>query len=232
VTDPNTPQGPVWSPPPAGEPRPTDALPATPVPGAVPPGIPVSPTAAPAARVATNGDAPGHSRAGLLTSVLLAGALVVATAGVAFAVGRVTAPASTTGRGNFSGNGTANGQFPGANGANGGAGFGGAFRGALGNGTVALSGTVTAIDGQTLTLQLASGQTVTIDLSGTTTYHTATTGSAGDVTSGSSVVVQVQTARGGGGSGFQPGASAQPGSSANSAGGLTFSASDVTVVSK
>jgi hypothetical protein len=217
VTDPNLPQGPVWSPPPAAEPRPTDALPATPAAGAPSLALPVTPAPAAPGTTPVSGAVHSRSRSGLLTTLLLAGALVVATAGVAFAVGRVTAPASTSGaRGNFGANGT--GQFPTGNGGAGG------FRGTLGSGGVSLTGTVTAVNGQTLTLTLANGQTVTVDLSGTTTYHTATSATASDVTSGSSVVVQVQATRIAG-SGSGPNASFNPGST-------RFSATDVTVVSK
>ena len=113
MTDPNTPQGPLWSPPPATEPRPADALPAAPAAGA--PGFAPPATPAPAAPGMTpvSGTVRGRNRSGMLTTLLLAGALVVATAGVAFAVGRVTAPASSSGaRGNFGANGTGSGQFP------------------------------------------------------------------------------------------------------------------------
>ena len=217
MTNPNLPQGPVWSPPPAAEPRPTDALPPTAAAGAAgfpPPSAPAVPGMTP-----VSGAVQSRNRSGLLTTLLLAGALVVATAGVAFAVGRVTAPAAGSGgRGNFGANGNGAGQFPTASGGAGG------FRGAFGSGGVSLTGTVTAIDGQTLTLTLANGQTVTVDLSGTTTYHTAASATASDVTSGSSVVVQVQATRiAGGGSG--PNASFNPGNP-------RFSATDVTVVAK
>jgi hypothetical protein len=166
-----------------------------------------------------SGTVRGRNRSGMLTTLLLAGALVVATAGVAFAVGRVTAPASSSAaRGNFGANGTGSGQFPTGSGGAGG------FRGGLGNGGVSLTGTVTAIDGQTLTLTLANGQTVKVDLSGSTTYHTASSATAGDVTSGSSVVVQVQATRIAG-SGSGPNATFNPGNA-------RFSATDVTVVAK
>ncbi|MGZ3585645.1 MAG: hypothetical protein ACXVAP_00185 [Candidatus Limnocylindrales bacterium] len=220
MTEPIQPEGPVWSAPPG------DAPPAPVVPGpqqsAPPPqAAPISaPTPMPLAAGAVT--VRPKSRSSGLVSVLLAGAVVVAAAGVAFAVGRVTAPttAAAGGRGAFG----ANGQFPNASGATGGN-FRGGAGAALGAGGVALKGTVTAVNGQTITLQLSGGQTVTINLSGTTTYHTATTGSASDVTNGSTVVVQVQGDLGGGRN-FN-GASPNP---SGGAGTLQFTASDVTVV--
>ena len=159
-----------------------------------------------------------------LGTYLLGLAVLVAAAGVAFAAGRVTAPAAAAGR-----TGT-NGNFPrGSFGAGLGAGasfapggFGGGA--ALGAGGVSLKGTVTAIDSTTMTLQLTSGQTITIDLPSTTTYHTATTADASAVTTGSSVVVDVT---GFGGRAFGGGArsSAAPGASS----AASISASDVTV---
>jgi hypothetical protein len=160
-----------------------------------------------------------------LGTYLLAVAVLVAAAGVAFAAGRVTAPAAAATRTG------ANGNFPrgsfgagfgsGASFAPGGFG-GGAALGA--NGGVSLSGKVIAIDGSTMTLQLASGQTITIDLPSTTTYHTATTASNSAVTTGSSVVVEV-TGFGGRGLGGGARASGAPGAS----GAASITASDVTV---
>ncbi len=191
MTEPTAPQAPVWSPSPSDAPL---APPAPPTPQA--PG-PVAVQA--------------KARGGSLLTWLLAGALLVAAAGIAFAVGRVTAPAQAAAfRGGLAG-GNGQGALPGT--ANNGQGF----RAALGSGGLTVRGTVTAVNGQTLTLQLAGGQTVTVNLSGSTTYHKATTGSASDVTNGSTVEVQVQ--------GFQRGANASP-----SPGTTQLSASDVTVV--
>ncbi len=127
-----------------------------------------------------------------LTSILLAAAAVVAVAGIAFAVGRVTAPATTANSTGFgrafnggAGANGANGGFPGANGGTRGGLFGGA------SGGIELRGTVTAVNGDTLTVQLQNGQTVKVQTSASTTYHTQVTGSVSDVASGKSVIVQV-----------------------------------------
>src|SRR5690349_20096310 len=55
-------------------------------------------------------------------NILLGGALVLAVAGIAFAAGRLTAPAATITGGNFPGGGVFNGQT-GPNGGNGNGGF-------------------------------------------------------------------------------------------------------------
>jgi hypothetical protein len=155
-----------------------------------------------------------------LTSILLAAAAVIAVAGIAFAVGRVTAPsgtAATNGFGRAFNGGTANGgarTFPGANGANGGGFLGGA------NGGLELRGTVTSVNGDTITLQLQSGQTIQVQTSSSTTYHTQASGSASDVSSGKSVIVQV------GGAGGLRGLFGQNGSGT---GTVTIPATDVTV---
>jgi len=203
VTDPLTPRPTDSTPPPA----PTWQPPApAPVPAAAPLILPTVKPKASSSRLGT---------------YLLGLAVLVAAAGVAFAAGRVTAPAAAAGRTG------ANGNFPrGSFGAGLGAGASFAPGGvtALGGGGVSLTGTVTAIDGSTMTLQLASGQTVTIDLPSTTTYHTATTASSSAVTSGSSVVVEVT---GFGGRGFIGGARASGAPVAS--GGASITASDVTV---
>lgn len=127
-----------------------------------------------------------------LTSMLLAAAAVIAVAGVSFAVGRVTAPAATTPTG-FGGRTFANGN--GVAGGGPGAGGGGFFGGGAA-GDIQLNGTVTAVNGSTITLQLSNGRTIDVQTSSSTTYHTQVAGSASDVTSGKTVTIQVQ---GGGG---------------------------------
>ncbi|MDP9270132.1 MAG: DUF5666 domain-containing protein [Chloroflexota bacterium] len=139
---------------------------------------------------------PVRRRASLLTTALLVGAAAVAVAGISFAVGRVTAPASAVAAANGR-------QFPGlgnggANGANGGNG-GGTFRGGFGG--VGIRGTVTAVDGSTITVKLANGQEIKVQTDSSTTYHQQTSGSASDVASGKSVIVQIQPGSGGFGGG-------------------------------
>ncbi len=162
-------------------------------------------------------------------TILLAVGLLIAVGGVAFAVGRVTAPAqaATTrggfGAGGFGGAGTGAGASAGA----GGAGF---ARGGFGGG-VLVTGTVDSVSGTTMTLKEANGSTVTVNLASTTTYHAQAAATAADVTTGKQVQVEVQIAGGFGGAdvpGASPGAAASPG--ASGAPTRTITARDVTLV--
>ena len=147
---------------------------------------------------------------------LLAIAALVAVGGIAFAGGRLTAPASTSGNGFPGGNGFPNG-FPNASFQPGG---GGLVNRGLGGTT--LRGEVTAVSSDSITIKLENGSSVTVPLDDQTTYHSASAGSATDVTVGSQVAVEP------GQIDFQPGASFAPGASA---GNLGFGpAQDVTVV--
>ena len=169
------------------------------------------------------------------TTILFALAGLIAVGGIAFAVGRLTAPTAAAATGRF---GTGGAAFRSQFGANASSapgqarGFlGGRHAGAGGAADVSLRGTVQSINGNTLTLKTASGSTVTVDLSGSTTYHKQAAASASDVTTGSQVLVQVQFDRTG--SGAAPLASGAPaGAGAPLASGAprTFTASDVTVV--
>jgi hypothetical protein len=151
-------------------------------------------------------------RSGGILNLLLIGAAILAIGGVAFAVGRSTAPASPVGR---FGGGLANGGTgvrPGGSFAPGAGGQGGFGLG----GSIALDGTVTAMDAGSLTLTLGNGQQVTVKLDTTTAYRQATAATPTDVEVGDSVSVNVA----GGGRG------------AGGAGGATppdLTASDVTV---
>ncbi|HEY2887118.1 MAG TPA: hypothetical protein VGJ17_00750 [Candidatus Limnocylindrales bacterium] len=133
-------------------------------------------------------------------NVLLGLAFAVAIGGVAFAAGRMTAPAAAAANGLGSGTGNGgrvfgNGEFPGnfggGNGGNGGA--GGIGRG---GGGASIQGTVTAISADSITIKTASGQDVTFSLTPTTTYHQQSTATAGDVKTGGNVLVRI---------GFNPG---------------------------
>ena len=172
---------------------PTNAAGPAPVPGPVP--------------VVTVSSRP---RSGRLLNLLLIGAAIVAVGGVAFAVGRSTAPASALPRfGAFANGGTGvrpDGSFaPGA----GGPGFFGR------DGGLSLDGTVKAVSADSLTLTLADGREMTFKLDGTTTYRQATAATATDVVVGDSVSVKV----------------AGIGRAAGAGGGTTtdLTASDVTV---
>ena len=196
-----------------------------PGPGPAPAQAP-APTPVPVRPPASGGSSRG-------TTMLFALAGLIAVGGVAFAVGRLTAPPAAAATGRF---GTGAAGFRSQAGAS--ASFApGAGRGFLGGGIaggaadVSLRGTVQSINGNTLTLQTASGSTVTVDLSGSTTYHKQAAASSSDVTTGSQVLVQVQFNRTG--LGAAPAASGAPaGGGAPLASGAprTFTASDVTVV--
>ena len=163
-------------------------------------------------------------------TILLAVGLLIAVGGVAFAVGRVTAPAAaaTTARGGFGAGG-----FGGAAGA--GAGTGGAAglgRGGFGGG-VLVTGTVDSVSGTTMTLKEANGSTVTVNLASTTTYHAQAAATAADVTTGKQVQVEVEVAGGFGQDvpGASPGAAAIPSPAASGAPTTrTITARDVTIV--
>ena len=182
------------------------------------PALPAVPTStAPAATVS-----PGHgpvpvvavaprARSGGVLNLLLIGAAILAIGGVAFAIGRSTAPVSAfQGVGAFPDGGTGvrpNGSFaPGAGGP------GGAF--GLGGG-LSVDGTVKSIDADSLTLTLANGDEVTFTLDGTTTYRLATDAAASDVAVGDQVSVKAA-----GGGRLQAGAGG---------GAPDLTASDVTV---
>jgi hypothetical protein len=166
-----------------------------------------------------------QKRSSTALHVLLGLGLVVAVGGIAFAAGRLTAPASASAA---TGNG-ANGGFAGRFGNNPNASFpvGGGFAG-RGAGAIALEGTVTAVDASGITVQLTSGQSITVGTTSSTTYQTAATGTSTDASVGSSVLVQLDPTTGGfggggfGGGGFGngnggfgggPNASANPGAS-------------------
>lgn len=162
-------------------------------------------------------------RRGLIDILLVIG-VVVALAGIGFAVGRLTAPATTAfgqGRGGqFNGNGQFNGQVPGA-GQNGGNGSIGG-RGFVGGGGLAVTGKVTELTADHVTLELANGQAITVAVDGSTTYHQQTSASTADVQTGDTVIVQVQR-------GAAPGGSPSPGNAGRQGGFGGGTASDITI---
>jgi hypothetical protein len=158
---------------PAVRPAPAPAESPSPAPAA-------SPAPAPVVAVA-----PRAKSSGVL-NLLLIGAAVVAVGGVAFAIGRTTAPASAFPGGNLVTNGgpvvRADGSFkPGVGGPDGFAISGG----------FAIDGTVTSIDADSVTLTLANGEEMTFVLDANTTFHEATEASATDVAVGDEVSVKV-----------------------------------------
>ena len=173
--------------------------------------------------VVTQGVKP-RSRSARIVNLVLALAVGVAVAGVAFAVGRGTAPAAAAGtfpRGQF----FTNGQGPnGGNGqgGNGGQGGPGGFAGA---GGLTIEGTVSAVTADSVTIKTAGGAEITVSTSGDTTYHQQAAAASGDVKSGSTVLVRVDGFRGrfgGGGPGASPAPSGAPRTNAT--------ATDITVV--
>lgn len=167
-----------------------------------PPPVPIPPAALPRR----------PSSSSRLLNALLVVAAVVAIGGVAFAVGRSTAPTAATIRGNLPG-----GFFQGGPGAslepgqspvvgdfpNGqGGGIGG-----LGGG-LTISGTITSLTGDRLTIETASGQTIELELDADTAYRRSTEAAATDLGEGSNVEVQVDVAAGLG----RPAASGDPAS--------------------
>lgn len=178
------------------EPQPAPASPVTPTMAPTPPTPPVAPVAP---VIVTSR---GASQRWL--NVLLGAAAVLAIGGVAFAVGRSTAPAAAAGLGTFPGgqNGvilSPDGSFDPGVVPGGGAGGPGLF----GSGSITIEGTVASIDGGTLTITLASGETMDVTLDDETTYHAATEATADDVTVGDDVAVRLSGGRivadGGGG---------------------------------
>jgi hypothetical protein len=201
----------------------TDSYPTSPQPSPLGTG-PGHDLAPPPAPVVSSGVTP-RSRSARILNVVLALALAVAVAGVAFAIGRTTAPsaaAAQDGRGQFFTNGQGfNGNGRG-NGGNGNPGGPGGFGGAAG---VTLEGTVSAVTSDSVTIKTAGGAELTISTNGDTTYHQQAAASAGDVQTGSTVLVRVDGFRGGR---FGAGPNASPAPSGAPRG--TATATDITVV--
>lgn len=145
-------------------------------------------------------------RTSRVLDIALALAAVLAIGGVAFAAGRITAPAGA-------GPAFARGLGPGGSVVTPGGSFdpNGPNPGGLAlNGGLAIDGTVTAVDADSITLQLADGQEMTFKLDDATTYHEAADASSSDVAVGDDVSVKVTGGRfGSGGGGETPEMSAR-----------------------
>ena len=160
-----------------------------------------------------------RSRSSRILNLALAVAVVVAIGGVAFAVGRGTAPVAATDLG-AGGLRFGNGAFPNASGApNGGGAFGPG--GATG---LSIEGTVTAVDADSVMIETAGGQMIELSIDAGTKYHQQEAADASDVTAGSTVIVRTDGFAGRGQGG--PGSSAPP-SSANRPGAKAI---EITVV--
>ncbi|HEX7951215.1 MAG TPA: hypothetical protein VF494_12760 [Candidatus Limnocylindrales bacterium] len=156
---------------------------------------------------------------GAWLNIILVVAAVVAVGGVAFAIGRSTAPvaaASARGNGLFGNGNFPRGSFaPDASGARG-DGFLGGLRG---GGGFSLSGTVQSVTGDTLTITTADGRTLEFTLGAGTTYSTRAPATAAEVKPGSKVEVQLQL---GNGNAFRPNASGAPSGPVGTAGNVTI----------
>jgi hypothetical protein len=184
------------------------------------PTSPVAPSPATAAAPPVISATTSRGSGGRVLNIILGVAIAVAIGGVAFAIGRTTAPASaaTTGRGGFAAN--PNRSFaPNASGVPGFGGGRGAF-GGLGGGGLTIRGTVESVGSDTVTIKTANGQTIEVTTGADTTYNTQTPGSASDVTDGATVQVQLDLGSGGNG-GFRPGASGAPTGPVGTAGSIT-----------
>ena len=179
--------------------------------------VPTSPVVASAPVLATPpASAAKRKSGGGWLNIVLVIAAAVAIGGVAFAVGRSTAPVSAAtganGRGTFGGN------FPNGSFAPRASGQPGLGRGGFGGG-LSISGTVESVDGTTMTIKTANGQTIQVTTGASTTYHAQTPATASDVKTGSNVEVQLDV---NGGAAFgRPGASAAPAGPIGTAGSVT-----------
>jgi hypothetical protein len=210
----------------------TWSTPVQPAPAVLPPTQPANPSQPPLEPVRPIISAPRRSSSGRWLNLLLGVAAAVAIGGIAFAVGRSTAPVATGGFGRGLGNGGvfAGGSFdPNASFAPGRGGFG---AGGFGAGGLTVSGTVASVTGDTLTITTDNGRTVEVSLGADTQYHQQAAGTASDVTTGSKVSVQLDLAGRGqanGGTGGNGGGTGGTGGN-GTATGPTGTASDVTVI--
>ena len=159
-------------------------------PPAVPPAVPPAAAGAAVTPVAPVVVTTRSNGGGRWVNVLLGVAMVIAVGGVAFAIGRSTAPASAATVGTFPGGGiavTPGGSFD----PNGGPVVNGGPRGLFGAGGPTIDGKVASVDGDTMTITLPSGDTMTVKTDGDTTYHQSTPATAADVQVGDDVAVRV-----------------------------------------
>lgn len=138
-----------------------------------------------------------------MANLLLGLAGLVAVTGMAFAAGRLTAPAATTTPAGF--NGFPTGSFNPGNLPGGGQGGPGGIGARLGG--VSFDGEVTAISDTSITIRLDNGSTVEVPVDSSTKYSSAAPSSATEVVVGDDVLVQSSQV------GFNPGASPDPAAS-------------------
>ena len=124
----------------------------------------------------------------VLVALALGGALAVG--GLAFAVGRITAPAAAA---TFPG---AEGQPPGGLQGPGGQGQGPGGFGGFGGGGLGVEGTITALDGDTLTLESADGSSITVNLSADTSFAREESAAQQDIAEGDEVRIEIDLGTG------------------------------------
>jgi hypothetical protein len=179
---------------PTSDPTPTE--PVDPASFAPPPAFAFSPVEPEPAGAMTGSAAGGAGRSGSGSrplAIVFGAIILVGALGIAFAAGRASSPATDTAGGvsnrleaKVGDDGTAGDRvFPDDDGVP------GRGLGREGAGGLGLTGTVTAVDEDSLTLQLENGATVTVGIDGTTTYHQQAPAGASDVTVGDTVQVQV-----------------------------------------
>jgi hypothetical protein len=172
---------------------PPSTAPAPPASAPMPPAPPPAsaPTPTPTSPLPPATVRPRRSSSRVLDLALIVAA-ALAIGGVAFGVGRATAPAvsAANGPGTFRG---ANGFRPdGSFDPNAAPGRGGAF--ALGGG-LSIDGTVTAVSASAITVKLSDGREVTFTLDPSTAYHQSTAATASDVAVGDDVSVKLMGGR-------------------------------------
>lgn len=246
MSDPIDPSKPTWTDPAPTTVGPTPSAPVTTPPAGAAPGgfvapvapvgpvVPVTPAPPIATGPAPAAAAPARKSSGVWVNLLLGAAAIIAVGGVAFAIGRSTAPAAAANVVTLPGGGTGVFVGPGGSFAPGNGNGQGGFRGPgalFGAGGLAVEGTVQSIDGSTMTVKTANGETLTVALDGSTTYHKATTATASDVATGDSVTVRVSGGRFGADANGGAGVNGGTGGTGGSGGTTTprFTASDVTV---
>ena len=225
---------------PSADASPTEPVPAVPAFEPAPSPVPAATaTAGPAVAPAPAPVKPRKSGVSIL-NVALGVAVLVATAGVAFAVGRTTAPAAASsqtaievpGGGRFFTNGGPNASFE-PNDVQGGPGNG---VGRIGLGAApTVEGTVDSITADSITIKTADGNTITIGLDSSTTYHQQADATASDVQPGKTVKVQLaggfRPGANGNGNGNGNGNNGNGNGNGNGSGSISLgSAGDVTVV--
>lgn len=149
-----------------------------------------APAAGEASPIASDGTAGRQHRSGAVAGLLTVIALA-ATAGIAFALGRATAPETAASAVDDT-NGNPSAQF------NADASFRPDRLGPLDDqlGDVpglgaSINGKVTAISADSITIELASGETVTVATASTTTYHARQVVTSADVSTGDTVVINL-----------------------------------------